>query len=114
MTGLHVLVAYGTGSIRGEIKVEGGTLPTRMDWLLTIRRVDGDGEVRNEMIDARGRFWLTDLAPGVYEITAEADYVEIPGVTPTPPAPIKQTVSVANKAESQVVLVVELKGKGQN
>jgi 5-hydroxyisourate hydrolase-like protein (transthyretin family) len=107
--GLRVLVVYGAGSIRGEIKVEGGTLPTRMDWLLTIRRLDGDGEVRNEMIDARGRFWLTDLAPGQYEITAEADYVEIPGVTPKPyPGPIKQTVSVGDKSESQVLLVLAL------
>jgi 5-hydroxyisourate hydrolase-like protein (transthyretin family) len=109
ITGVRVLVTYGTGSIRGEIKVEGGTLPTRMGWFLTIRRVDGDGEVRSEMIDARGRFWLTDLAPGQYEITAEADYVEIPGVTPKPyPGPIKQTVAVVNKSESQVLLVLAL------
>jgi hypothetical protein len=113
-TGVRVIVTYGTGSIRGQIKVEGGVLPTRMDWLLTIRRADGDGELSSQMIDARGTFWVKDLAPGLYEITAEADYREIPGVTPTPyPAPIKQTVAVENKSESQVLLVLDLKSQGK-
>lgn len=111
VTGLRVLVAYGTGSISGQIKVEGGVLPTRMNWLLSIRRADGDGEVSSQMIDARGQFWVKNLAPGLYEITAEADYVEVPGVTPSPyPAPIKQTVTVQNKSESQIVLVLGLRG----
>ena len=46
------------------------------------------------------------------EITAEADYVEIPGVTPTPyPTPIKQTVAVENKSESQILLVLDLRAE---
>lgn len=114
VTTLRVLVVYGTGSISGQIKVEGGVLPTRMSWLLKIRRADGGGEVLSQMIDARGQFWVKNLAPGLYEITAEADYVEIPGVTPTPyPAPIKQTVTVDNKSESQIVLVLDLKGRAK-
>jgi hypothetical protein len=114
VTGLRVLVTYGMGSIRGQIKVEGGALPTRMDWLLTIRRADGEGEVSSQIIDARGQFWVKNLAPGLYEITAEADYVEIPGVTPTPyPAPIKQTIAVENKSESQILLVLDLRGRAK-
>ena len=114
VTGMRVMVVYGTGSINGQIKVEGGVLPTRMSWLLTIRRADGGGEALSQMIDARGQFWVKNLAPGLYEITAEADYVEIPGVTPTPyPAPIKQTVTVENKSESQVTLVLDLKGRAK-
>jgi molybdopterin-binding protein len=114
VTGVRVIVTYGAGSIRGQIKVEGGVLPTRMNWLLTIRRADGDGELSSQMIDARGTFWVKDLAPGLYEITAEADYREIPGVTPTPyPAPIKQTVAVENKSETQILLVLDLKAQGK-
>lgn len=112
VTGLRVLVTYGTGSINGQIKVEGGVLPTRMNWLLTVRRADGDGETSSQMIDARGRFWVKNLPAGLYEITAEADYVEIPGVTPSPyPAPIKQTVTIQTKTESQVLLVLDLKAR---
>lgn len=111
--GLRVVVAYGKGSINGQIKVEGGVLPTRMNWLLTVRRADGDGESLFQMIDARGHFWVKNLPPGLYDITAEADYVEIPGVTPSFPAPIKQTVQVQNNAESQVVMTVDLNGRGK-
>jgi len=114
VTELRVFVAYGTGSINGQIKVEGGVLPTRMNWDLKVRRADGEGEVLRQMIDARGHFWLKNLPPGLYEITAEADYLEIPGVTPSKyPAPIKQTVTIQNNAESQVLMVLDLKGGGQ-
>ena len=112
IAGLRLVVGYGTGSINGQIKVEGGVLPTRMQWLLNVRRVDGDGEVLYQMIDARGHFWVRNLVPGLYEITAQADYVEIPGVTPSQyPSPIKQTVTVAHKTESQVVMILDLKAR---
>ncbi|HEX3230006.1 MAG TPA: carboxypeptidase-like regulatory domain-containing protein [Pyrinomonadaceae bacterium] len=112
--GLRVIVAYGTGSINGQIKVAGGVLPTRMNWDLKVRRADGEGEELRQMIDARGHFWLKNLPPGLYEITAEADYLEIPGVTPSKyPAPIKETVTIQNNAESQVLMVLDLKGGGQ-
>ncbi|HWP56051.1 MAG TPA: carboxypeptidase regulatory-like domain-containing protein, partial [Pyrinomonadaceae bacterium] len=114
VTGLRVIVVYGTGSINGQIKVEGGVLPTRMNWDLKVRRADGEGEELRQMIDARGHFWLKNLPPGLYEITVEADYLEIPGVTPSKyPAPIKQTVTIQNNAESQVLMVLDLKGGGQ-
>ncbi len=110
VSGIRVVVAYGKGSINGQIKVEGGVLPTRMNWSLTIRRADGDGEPQYQMIDARGQFWVKNLPPGLYEITAEADYVEIPGVTPARyPAPIKQTVAITNNSEAQILMVLDLK-----
>ena len=112
VNGVRVVVAYGKGSINGQINVEGGVLPTKMDWQLTVRRADGDGEPLFQHIDARGHFWFRNLPPGLYEITAEAGYIEIPGVTPSPyPAPIKQTVTVQNNAETQVLMVLDLKGR---
>jgi len=109
---LRVFVAYGTGSINGQIKVEGGVLPTRMNWDLLVRRADGEGQELRQMIDARGHFWVKNLAPGLYEITAAAEYLEIPGVTPSKyPAPIKQTVTIQNNFETQVLMVFDLKGR---
>lgn len=113
VNGLRVVVTFGKGSINGQIKVEGGVLPTRMNWQVTVRRADGEGQGFFQLIDARGQFWVKNLPPGVYEITAEAEYIEIPGVTPSPyPAPIKQTVTVQSNSESQVLLVLDLKGRG--
>ena len=114
VSGVRVVLAYGKGSINGQIKVEGGVLPTRMDWDVTVRRVDGDGQEFSQLIDSRGLFSFKNLPPGLYEITAEADYVEVTGVTPSPhPAPIKQTVTVQNNAETQVLMVLDLKGRGR-
>ena len=114
VTGLRVIVTYGTGSINGQIKVDGGVLPTRMNWDLKVRRADGEGEELRQMLDARGHFWVKNLPPGLYEITAEADYLEVPGVTPSKyPAPIKQTVAIQNNSEAQVLMILDLKGGGQ-
>ncbi|MBO0863186.1 MAG: hypothetical protein J2P21_32775 [Chloracidobacterium sp.] len=32
VTGLRIVVAYGTGSIRGQVKIEGGALPDKRSW----------------------------------------------------------------------------------
>ncbi|MDQ3255646.1 MAG: carboxypeptidase-like regulatory domain-containing protein [Acidobacteriota bacterium] len=108
ITDVRIVVAYGTGSIRGQAKVGGGTPPAKMGWILKVRRDDGE-EILTQILDARGQFWVRGLAPGTYEVTATIDYVEIPGVTPSPhPAPVKQKVSVEKGKESQVVFTVDL------
>lgn len=44
---------------------------------------------------------------------AEADYVEIPGVTPSPyPPTVKKNVAVVNGKETDVTLILILHGKG--
>ena len=113
ITGVRVVVAYGTGSIRGRVRVEGGVLPSKMGWIITVSRADGE-EVSNQLIDVRGLFWVKGLVPGVYEVTAFADYNDVPGVTPTPHPPlVKQQGTVENGAESQVLLVLDLGGGGK-
>ncbi len=111
--GVRVVLAYGTGSIRGQIKVTGGNLPTNRMWRLEVKRASGE-QVRYEFLDASGLFWVKGLAPGSYELTATADYVEVPGVTPSPyPAPVKQTVTVEDGTESEVSLVLDLGGENK-
>lgn len=112
--GVRVVLAYGTGSIRGQAKIVGGNLPTRFDWLLEVRRAGGE-LVRFDMLDASGLFWVKGLARGSYEVTATLDYAEIPGVTPpTPPAPVKQLVTVEDGAESRVLLELDLGKTNKN
>jgi hypothetical protein len=112
--GVRVVLASGTGSIRGQIKVVGGNLPTKFGWLLEVRRAGGE-QVHFEILDASGLFWVKGLAPGSYEVTATLDYVEIPGVTPSPaPAPVKQVVIVEDGTESRVPLELNLSKTDKN
>lgn len=113
VTGVRIVVAYGTGSIRGQAKVERGTPPSKMGWVLEVHRDDGE-RVSFQLLDARGQFWVKGLAPGTYEVTATIDYAEIPGVTPSPyPAPVKQRVTVEKGRESHVSLTLDLGAGGK-
>jgi hypothetical protein len=112
VTGLRIVLSYGTGSIRGQVKIEGGSLPDKRLWLVKALRADGK-EVFFDMIDARGYFWIKGLVEGEYEVIAEADYVEIPGVTPSPyPPPVRKKVVVVNGKETEATLILKLDGKG--
>ncbi|HWP44128.1 MAG TPA: carboxypeptidase-like regulatory domain-containing protein, partial [Blastocatellia bacterium] len=113
ITDLRLVFAYGTGSIRGRARAEGGTLPERMLWIITARRADGE-QVFFDMIESRGYFRIKGLAPGEYEVEAIADYTPIPGVTPSPhPGPVRQKVSVVNGVETEVNLILDLSRTGK-
>ena len=114
VTGLRIVVAYGTVSIRGRVKIEGGALPDDRMWVIKALRADGK-EIYFDLIDAKGYFWIKSLAAGEYEVIAEADYVEVPCVTPSPyPPSVKKKVTVVNGKESEITLVLNLNnGRGK-
>src|SRR5262245_32065010 len=104
VTGLRIVVAYGTGSIRGQVKMEGGALPDKRMWAVKALRADGK-EIYFDLIDAKGYFWIKGLVAGEYEVIAEADYVEVPGLTPSPYPPlVKKKVTVVNGKETETTL----------
>jgi hypothetical protein len=111
--GVRLVFVYGTGSIRGEVKLEGGTLPEGSAIQVMVRSGPGDPRNFNRVaeIDARLHFFIEDLAPGNYELVVRR--VTISGDKPGPPAELqKQTVVVANGAELKVTLGVDLGKKG--
>jgi 5-hydroxyisourate hydrolase-like protein (transthyretin family) len=112
ITGVRVVLAYGTGSIRGEIKIEGGTLPDGATLQISVRPTAGDikGLNHSVAIDARNHFVIETVPPGSYELTLRAitsDPKESSSIQP-----VKQTVTVANGSESQVTLVFDVGKKG--
>jgi hypothetical protein len=111
ITGVRVVFAYGTGSIRGEIKIEGGTLPDETTLRLSLRSAsrDNQGFDRPIEIDARNRFVIENIAPGDYELMLFATSSDPDEDTSIPP--VKRTVTVANGAEVQVNLVYDVSGK---
>ena len=103
---LRITIADGTGVIRGQVRVEGGTLPAGARMRASIRNqlhfANGYAEV-----DKDGRFEISGLAAGTYELTLNT-YNPPPqqGVLLLPTR--KQIVTVADANESPVVFTLVL------
>jgi hypothetical protein len=104
-TGLKIIVSYGTGSIRGEVKVENGPLPQGGRLVVWIKRLGDTGSnFRPYNLDARGHFLIEGVAAGSYELNVNAN---IPGRR-TPPS-AKQPIEVSDGTVSDVVVTLDLK-----
>ena len=113
INGVRLVFAYGTGVVRGEVKIEGGSLPEGITLRVAIRspanesrRFNGGAE-----LDSRLHFVLENIPPGSYELVVTG-VKQSPGEKPTPPVEyLKQTVTVANGTETRASLVVDLGAK---
>ncbi|HET9527249.1 MAG TPA: carboxypeptidase-like regulatory domain-containing protein [Pyrinomonadaceae bacterium] len=69
LTGVRVVVGYGTASIRGTVKIENGTLP---EGARLIARLLKPGTpptpIAASQVDARGQFLMEGIPAGVYEV----------------------------------------------
>jgi len=119
VSGVRVFIGYGTGVVRGEVIIQGGTLTPDMRLRVTARRLDSNGSVTAGTVpDARGRFSLEGLLPGEYELTVSLMTITpfAPGAPP-PPARVvprtlaKQNITLTNGTETQVTLVAGLGAK---
>ena len=103
---LRIMVADGTGVIRGQIKVEGGTLPAGVRMAASIsnqlRFANGYAQVGEDR-----QFVISGLAAGTYDITLNA-YRPPPEQTVRLLPTLKQTVKVTDANESSVVFTLNL------
>lgn len=109
--GVRVIFAYGTGSIHGDVKMEGGSPPEGTMMSLTLRSAPGNNRrfTRQLELDARSHFAAENMPPGNYELflrPVTADGKDAPGFEP-----VKQAVAVANGADAQVTLVFDVNSK---
>jgi protocatechuate 3,4-dioxygenase beta subunit len=110
ITGVRLVFAYGTGSIRGEVKIEGGTLPDGTTLQLSVASApDNRRFTRSLEIDGRNRFVIENIPPGNYELTLRTVTSDSKDVSPI--QPVKQTVTVANGADAQVTLVFDVNAR---
>jgi hypothetical protein len=113
ISGVKVVFAYGTGSIRGQVKVEGGEITSGTFMYLQIRRAGSSQplNLRLPPVDLRGRFFIDGLQAGEYELSL---LFQTRPATPAAGRPvskdIKQTVTVAKGSESQITMLVDLNG----
>ena len=105
VSGIVVVVGYGTGSIRGTMSFAGGSPPADARIFVTFRR-EGSPEAMGVQADARGNFVIKNLTPGTYELEPQ---LSLPNGRLTPPRqPQKQFVNVTNGSESEVSFLIDL------
>lgn len=114
ITGVKIVMGYGTGVIRGQLNVIGGELPSTTRILVIGQRL---GETRNAImgpsgniqVDSRGRFVIENLLPGEYELQLVP--IGMPGVPSIQGVrSAKQNVTVGS-GEVTVTFTVDLSEK---
>jgi hypothetical protein len=102
VTGVRVIVNYGTAKLRGLVTIENGP----PDGARIFIRLVKSGEALNlrpPSIDERGHFFVDGLPPGSYEITAS-----IVGGSAKPPRSVKRTVVLDDDVTTEVNMTLDL------
>ena len=106
VTGVRVIVAYGSAVIRGVVTAENGPLPegTRVSVSLTKPGERNSPLLRPPMVDARGRFLIEGIPAGTYDLTT------IIGMTTqrAPARVFKRVVTVQEGSTQDVTIAVDL------
>ena len=111
ISNVRVIIEYGSGQLRGLVRVENGSLPEGTRMWITLNRQNDETEQRpvgGGGVDARGRFLVEGLATGDYQLILR---VQFPPDFGRPPASVKQTVSVTSGIETEVTVVLDLTAK---
>ncbi len=105
ISGLRIVVVYGSGIIRGTIKVENGPLPTGARLMIRlVKPEDPSFMVRPQDVDARGRFAVEGVPAGTYDLYVHSF---IPGSRSRQPS-TRQSVSVTEGSVTDVEVVIDL------
>ncbi|HXG93797.1 MAG TPA: carboxypeptidase-like regulatory domain-containing protein [Blastocatellia bacterium] len=113
ITGVKVIVAYGSGRIRGQVKLEGVQLPEGARVFVRASLLTNEDKPRIERpveVDARGRFVIEGLPAGDYEVSI-INPVYVPNAPPIHVKSNRQAVTVANGGDVEVTLTLELNPK---
>lgn len=113
LSGVAVYVAYGSGVVRGQVKVEGGTLASDAAIFVMLQ---GQGSPNSRdlgsQVDSRGRFIIKGIPPGSYEVMLQVMSL---GAQVTFPRGFqrqqRQSVTITESAEAEVIFTLDLTGK---
>jgi hypothetical protein len=116
LSGVELLVAYGTGVISGTVEVLGGSLSDYRAEVVCSRQVGrtyptGSGAYP----DARGHFTIKGVAPGTYDCRMTLGFMAPPSqgrAVPRPPQFPPQTITVTNGTETQIKFAIDLTPTG--
>jgi protocatechuate 3,4-dioxygenase beta subunit len=106
VSGLRIVVTYGTGGIRGTVKWDGGAPPSGLRAVVRISKAgENFSTMRPQEVDVRGHFAFESLPAGTYELNLNA----YGPAAPSRMAPVKQTVNVTDGAVAEVEMLVDTK-----
>lgn len=117
VTGVRIVIGHGTNTVRGQLRITGGSLPE--DAILVVNAYRAGTEIvngRSRQIDAGGRFVIEGLTTGEYELKLSAFFPS--GSTPETGKLTErlnkqsQAVTVGANQETQVTFVIDLTPKG--
>lgn len=116
LSGVRLVLSYGTGKINGVVKIEGGTLPESTNMYVNLIKVGATGPANlpGSDVDSRGRFLLENVPSGDYEVML--NIMQQPGPDAQPPkqlGPVKKSVSVSDGGQVDVTLTVDLNASAQ-
>jgi hypothetical protein len=110
VSGVKIYVTFGTGVIRGQIKVEGGTLPAEAVLYISVNRQGEPGQF-NGQVDSRGRFLITGISPGTYEVVLQVVSLGSLQFPRGFQRQQRQTITVVDGADTEVLFNLNLSGK---
>lgn len=106
VTGVRIFLRYGTGSVRGEVKIENGPLPAGARLMVWLKKLgEAESNFRPYNPDLRGHFLIEGVSAGEYELRVQANVPRRQSPSAT------QQVTVAEGAVSEVVVTLDLKPK---
>jgi hypothetical protein len=110
VSGIRLVLTYGKGSVKGRIKIENWTLPEGSRSSISVAPAGMPGQsIRFVEPDSQGRFIITDLPVGDYELTVRVTMPQIPGVKQRRPlSSVKQPVTVKSGVDTEVTIVLDL------
>ncbi len=111
VSGVRIYLTYGSAVIKGEVKIEGGTLPSDALMFVTLLRENQGVQVSGGQVDARGHFVITNIPAGTYEATLQIMSLGGNGFPRGLPRMQKQIVNVSDVGESQITFTLDLTPK---
>ena len=111
VTGVRLIVTYGTGTVRGQLNYVGGDLPPGTLFHITLRKMNGAvvQDYRMMQVDVNGRFLFEGLLAGEHKLI-----VNLPTTLKLTAAVRQQflapqTITVAASVETPVNLTLDLR-----
>ncbi len=104
LTGVRVVLSYGTATLRGVVGVENGTLPAGARIIVALMQPgDLHPKMRPPPVDARGRFLMEGIPPGTYEIRAW-----VVGMTSDSNRRVSREITIQDGVATDIALTIDM------